>query len=98
MCCSIRQYALTVHDDLDSDELFTAEPARLHSFKSQKPSVLHTACYSVILLLSPGLQGCNAWLGIRKVIWPAKILFQQYSIKGFWGLLWGTHRLTHGDH
>ena len=83
MCCSIRQYALTVHDDLDSDELFTAEPARLHSFKSQKPSVLHTACYSVILLLSPGLQGCNAWLGIRKVIWPAKSCFSNTVLRDF---------------
>jgi len=39
--CSIRQCALTIHEDLTPDQLFTGEPARLHSLKSQKPLVLY---------------------------------------------------------
>jgi len=43
LCCSIRQYALTVHEDLTLDQLFTGEPTRLHSLKSQKPLVSYIA-------------------------------------------------------
>jgi len=47
----MRQYTLTIHEDLTPDELFTGEPARLHSLKSQRPSVL----YRLLPLTNVGL-------------------------------------------
>jgi len=38
-CFSIRQYSLTVHDDLPSDKVFKGEIARLRSFENQRPYV-----------------------------------------------------------
>ena len=35
--CSMRQFAVTVHKDIDREKLFTGEPARLHSLVKQKP-------------------------------------------------------------
>jgi len=34
---SMRQYSVTLHDDLPPEKLFTGEPARLASFRNQKP-------------------------------------------------------------
>ncbi len=34
---SVRQFTVTVHDDVPHDKVFVGEPARLASFKTQRP-------------------------------------------------------------
>lgn len=35
--CSIRQYELVVHEDMDAAKLYTGEMGRLKSYENQKP-------------------------------------------------------------